>query len=77
MGYYCMVDEGGITHVFPALDFGRRCACGRKVLRVTDDRTVVLRDAPTRERLSALVLFQAAARKSGLARSIWETRLFC
>jgi hypothetical protein len=77
--YYCTSQPppgGGVQHVVPDLAFGRRCACGRKVFALSDDGPV-LRDAPRRDRLSVLVLFQAAARKAATARSIWETRLFC
>ena len=77
MDDYCVVEGGEIAHVFRRMDLGRRCACGRKVLAVTDDGGVALRDAPTRERLSALVLLMAAARKTGVTRTVWEARLFC
>lgn len=73
---YCMTGDRGIDHVFPAFDFGRRCACGRKVFALTDVGGA-LRDAPRRDRLSALVYFQTAARKATAARTIWEVRLFC
>ena len=78
MDNYCKADEGGVTHVVPALDFGRRCFCGRKVFVMTDSPPAcMLRDAPTRERLSALVLLLSAARKASGTRSLAETRLFC
>jgi len=73
---YCSIHAGGIEHVVPHLDFGCRCMCGRKVFVLTDHGGA-LRDAPSRERLAALVQFQAAARKATTSRSLWETRLFC
>ena len=76
MALYCQAGARGLEHVLPHFDFGRRCACGRKVYVLTD-QGAELRDAPTRERLSALVRFQTAARKPSATRSVWETRLFC
>jgi hypothetical protein len=74
---YCIIrPREGVQHVVPHFDFGCRCMCGRTVYVLTDHGGE-LRDAPTRERLSALVRFQTAARKANAARNIWETRLFC
>ena len=76
MDDYCVIEGGAVAHVVSRMDFGRRCACGRKVLALTDDGGVTLRDAPTRERLSSLILLMAAARKTGATRTLWESRLF-
>ena len=74
---YCTPDARGVAHLVVGMDFGRRCACGRKVLAATDDVGFALRNAPGRERLSSLVLLVKAARKTGAARTLWEARLFC
>jgi len=73
---YCKPDDHGMAHVV-SFEFGRRCACGCKVLTLSDDGRVTLRDAPTRIRLSVMVLLLAAARKAPGARTLWKTRLFC
>ena len=76
MDEYCVIEDGGIAHVLSDMALGRRCACGRKVLTRTDDGGIILRNAPTSERLSSLVLLMAAARKTGATRTLWESRLF-
>jgi hypothetical protein len=77
MEQYCQTDQLGIAHVVPGIQVGRRCACGRKIFVMLDDTGPVLRDAPSRERLAAMVMLLAAARKAPARRTAWEARLLC
>jgi hypothetical protein len=53
---YCKVTTRGVAHLFLDLDYGRVCACGRKVFAfAVEDEQPILRDRPRDETVSRLI----------------------